>query len=97
MSWAWTRTFYASRNGTIFNFEAKRQRDDAVQNHGFSKVLSAEAMKHYPNITRVGWRDYGKFIADAYAVNEVLHKTLQTRFKDAPTIIPADKDGADDV
>ena len=62
MSWAWTRTFYASRDGTIYNFEMKRQRDDAVNNHGFEKVLSAEAMKHYPNIVRVGWRDYEKFI-----------------------------------
>lgn len=70
MSWAWTRTFYASRNGTIFNFEMKRQRDDAVKHHGFEKVLSAEAMKHYPNITRVGWREYGEFIDTAPTIIE---------------------------
>ena len=62
MSWAWSRTFYAIRNGTIFNFEAKRQRDDAVKHHGFEKMLSADAMKHYPNIVRVGWREYDEFI-----------------------------------
>lgn len=65
MSWAWTRTFYATRNGTIFNFEAKRQRDDAVKHHGFEKMLSADAMNHYPNIVRVGWREYDEFIANA--------------------------------
>lgn len=70
MSWAWTRTFYASRNGTIFNFEMKRQRDDAVKHHGFEKVLSAEAMKHYPNIVRVGWREYDEFIDDAPTIIE---------------------------
>ena len=67
MSWAWTRTFYASRNGTVFNFEAKRQRDDAVKHHGFEKMLSADAMKHYPNIVRVGWREYEEFIDNAPA------------------------------
>lgn len=65
VSWAWTRTFYATKNGTIFNFEAKRQRDDAVKHHGFEKMLSADAMNHYPNIVRVGWREYDEFIAKA--------------------------------
>lgn len=63
MSWAWTRTFYASKDGIIYNFEMKRQRDDAVKHHGFEKVLSADAMKHYPNIVRVEWRDYERFLA----------------------------------
>ena len=70
MSWAWTRTFYASRNGNIYNFEMKRQRDNAVKHHGFEKMLSADAMKHYPNITRVEWRDYEKFIVDAPTIIE---------------------------
>lgn len=70
MSWAWTRTFYATRNGTIFNFEAKRQRDDAVKHHGFEKMLSADAMNHYPNIVRVGWREYDEFIANAPTIIE---------------------------
>lgn len=70
MSWAWTRTFYASSNGTIYNFEMKRQRDDAVKHHGFEKVLATDAWKHYPNIVRVGWRDYGRFIANAPTIIE---------------------------
>lgn len=70
MSWAWTRTFYASRNGIIYNFEMKRQRDDAVKHHGFGKVLSADAMKHYPNIIRIEWRDYEKFINAAPTIIE---------------------------
>lgn len=51
--WAWSRTFYATKNGTIYNFEAKRDRDDAVRNHGFEVMKAADAWKHYPNITRI--------------------------------------------
>lgn len=58
--WAWSRTFYATKDGRVYNFEAKRDRDDAVRNHGFAVMTAAEAQKHYPNITRVGWRDYQK-------------------------------------
>lgn len=46
--------------------------------------------------TKDQWRDWLKQAADKDgADNEVVHKRLQTRFKDAPTIIPADKDGAE--
>lgn len=62
MSWAWSRTFYASKDGKIYNFEAKRDRDDAVRNHGFEKMASAEAWKHYPEITRIEWREYTRWI-----------------------------------
>lgn len=62
MSWAWSRTFYAQKDGRIFNFEAKRNRDDAVRNHGFEAIKSYDAWKHYPNITRIGWREYQKWI-----------------------------------
>lgn len=49
----------------------KRQRDDAVKHHGFEKMLSAEAMKHYPNeIVRVGWREYDEFIANTPTIIE---------------------------
>lgn len=63
MSWAWSRTFYAQKDGRIFNFEAKRNRDDAVRNHGFEAMKSSDAWKHYPNITRIGWREYQKWVA----------------------------------
>ena len=43
MSWAWSRTFYAQKDGRIFNFEAKRNRDDAVRNHGFKAMKSSDA------------------------------------------------------
>lgn len=56
MSWAWSRTFYAQKDGRIFNFEAKRNRDDAVRNHGFEAMKSSDAWKHYPNITRITMR-----------------------------------------
>ena len=62
MSWAWTRTFYAQKDGRVYNFEAKRDRDDAVKNHGFQSMSAVEAWKRYPNITRVEWREYRKWI-----------------------------------
>lgn len=63
MSWAWSRTFYAEKDGQMYNFEAKRNRDDAVKNYGFVKVPSAEAWKRYPNITRIEWRAYERWKA----------------------------------
>lgn len=58
MSFSWTRTFYAQRNGIVYNFEAKRDRDDAVRNHGFEAMTAADAWKHYPNIVRISWREW---------------------------------------
>ena len=60
--WAWSRTFYAKKDGKIFNFEAKRDRDSAVRDHGFEKVKASEAYKCYPNITRIEWREYPRWI-----------------------------------
>lgn len=60
--WAWSRTFYAEKDGLIYNFEAKRDRDDAVRNHGFQSMSAVEAQKSYPNITRIEWREYQKWI-----------------------------------
>lgn len=45
---AWSRTFYAMKNGVYYNFEAKKDRDTAVNSHGYIKVSAAEAYKHYP-------------------------------------------------
>lgn len=59
---AWSRTFYAKKNNVYYNFDMKRQRDNAVQNHGFVKVSALEAYKHYSSIIRVPWRTYGNFI-----------------------------------
>ena len=33
---AWTRKFYAEKDGVYYNFDRKRNRDDAVLNHGFA-------------------------------------------------------------
>ena len=55
---SWSRTFYAEKNGVYYNFDAKRQRDDAVKNHGMTGVTAAEAYKHYEKIVRVPWQKY---------------------------------------
>lgn len=55
---AWSRTFYAKKNGAYYNFDMKRQRDDAVNNRGMIKVTAVEAYKHYEKIVRVPWREY---------------------------------------
>lgn len=54
---AWSRNFYAKRNGKYICFEAKRNRDDAVKNWGYEKVSAKEAYKHYPHI-RISWREW---------------------------------------
>lgn len=58
---AWTRKFYAEKDGVYYNFDRKRNRDDAVLNHGFAKVTAAEAHRHYPMV-QVSWREYRNFI-----------------------------------
>lgn len=40
---AWIRTWYAKRDGVYYNFDMKRQRDDAVKNHNMVKVPAVEA------------------------------------------------------
>lgn len=61
MSWAWTRTFYAIKNGVIYNFEAKKQRDIAIKDLNMSKYPASEAYKNYSNIVRVGYHDFNKW------------------------------------
>ena len=57
---AWTRTWYAKKDGIYYNFDMKKQRDDAVKNHGFCKVKAQEAYQHYQ--IQVPWRKYHEFI-----------------------------------
>ena len=60
---AWTRTFYAlGENGIYYNFDMKRQRDDAVKNHGLKKVPAVEAYKHYRKIVQVPWETYAEWL-----------------------------------
>lgn len=56
---AWTRTWYAKKNETYYNFDMKRQRDDAVKNYGMVKVSAVEAYKHFRGMVQVPWRQYG--------------------------------------
>jgi len=55
---AWTRTFYAKKNNLYYNFDMKRQRDDAVKNYGMEKVSAKEAYKHYKKIIQIPWETY---------------------------------------
>lgn len=55
---AWTRTFYAKKNGVYYNFDMKRQRDDAVKNHNMVKVSAVEAYEHFKTMMQVPWRMY---------------------------------------
>lgn len=55
---AWTRTFYAKKNGLYYNFDMKRQRDDAVKNLGMEKVSANEAYKHFRKIIQIPWETY---------------------------------------
>lgn len=71
---AWTRTFYAKKTGVYYNFDMKRQRDDAVKNHGMVKVPAVEAYKHFKGMVQVPWRMYRKIIEEvdrgAYTKNQ---------------------------
>lgn len=55
---SWTRTFYAKKDGIYYNFDMKRQRDDAVKNHGMEIVSAAEAYKHYRKVIQIPWEQY---------------------------------------
>lgn len=58
---AWSRTFYAKKDDVYYNFERKRDRDDAVLNRGYESVTAAEAYQHYPHI-KVPWRKYESIV-----------------------------------
>lgn len=63
MSWAWTRTFYAiDTKGVIYNFEAKKQRDETIKNLGFKKYPASEAYKNYSNIIRVNYHSFNEWL-----------------------------------
>ena len=59
---AWTRTFYAKKDGVYYNFDMKRQRDDAVDNHGMTKVPAIEAYDHFKEMVQVPWRSYERIM-----------------------------------
>lgn len=61
---AWTRTWYAKRDGVYYNFDMKRQRDDAVNNHGMVEVSAIEAYKHFKEMVQVPWETYEKVIKE---------------------------------
>ena len=62
---AWSHTFYATytKRGktTYYNFEQKKDRDEAVR-YGFKKVSAQEAYKHYHEMKRVECREFDRFI-----------------------------------
>lgn len=58
---AWSRTWYAKRDGQYYNFEMKKQRDEACEKYGFSKCSAKEAYENYPYI-QIEWRKYQDFI-----------------------------------
>lgn len=60
---AWSRTWYAEKDGKYYNFEMKKQRDEACRCYGFTKVPASVAYKHYPHI-KIEWRKYQKFIEE---------------------------------
>ncbi len=67
---SWSRTWYAKRDGKYFNFEMKRQRDEACREYGFEKVSAKEAYDHYPYI-QIEWRKYENFIRSYCYENKV--------------------------
>lgn len=67
---AWSRTWYAKRDDEYFNFEMKKQRDDACKNYCFIKVSAKEAYEHYP-YTQVCWRRYDDFIKEYRHENSI--------------------------
>lgn len=63
MSWVWTRTFYAKKNGFIYNFEAKRQRDIAVKELGMEKCPAIEAYeKKSSEYIRVWYHEFDRWL-----------------------------------
>lgn len=72
MSWAWTRTFYARKDGEIYNFEAKRNRDDAVMTLGLVPMNAADAYKSRSDIQRIEWREYEQWKV-TYGTEQIRH------------------------
>ena len=65
---AWSRTFYAKKNGKFYCFERKKDRDDAVKRHSFEIVSAKEAYKH--DCIKVYWREYEKHKFDILTVKQ---------------------------
>ena len=61
---AWTRTWYAKREGVYYNFDMKRQRDNAVKNHGMTRVPAVEAYEHFTGMVQVPWRMYERMMKE---------------------------------
>lgn len=59
---AWTRTWYSEKDGVYYNFDMKRQRDEAVRLYGHRLVFATEAYNHYPQMKQVPWRNYSDFV-----------------------------------
>ena len=56
MAFAWSRTFYAVKDGSVYNFEAKRDRDHACNNYGFRSLPAAIAYKSNDRIKVPSWK-----------------------------------------
>lgn len=56
---SWSRTFYAIKNGQVYRFEAKRQRDTAVRYYGL-EAITAKAAYDLGEPIKVSVRDFGK-------------------------------------
>ena len=67
---AWTRTFYAKKDGIYYNFDWKRCRDDAVKNHGMEKVSAQEAYQHFNKVIQIPWEQYEERIKYIDMVSE---------------------------
>ena len=63
MSWARTRTFYAKKDGKVYNFEAKSQRDRAVTILNMEKCSASEAYKKgLSKCIRVWYHDFEQWL-----------------------------------
>lgn len=61
---AWSRTWYAERDGKYYNFDMKKQRDSIcnTMDLGFRKVSASEAYNHFSDMVQVPWRTFDNFI-----------------------------------
>jgi len=57
---AWSRTWYAEKDGIVYNFDMKKQRDECCREYGFRLMSASEAYEHYPQ-TKVPWQTYDHF------------------------------------
>lgn len=58
---AWSRTWYAEKDGVIYNFDMKKQRDELCNKHGFNLVTAKDAYGMYGNLVKVPWQNYESF------------------------------------